>query len=67
MHLQYLDGIFDRGYMHIWKNLDVLNGEMAGELNLSAGFSPIPGAHAVAVPLTHTLDLCYFRFLSNFI
>ena len=53
--------------MHIWKNLDVLNGEMAGELNLSTGFSPIPGAHAAAVPLTHTLDLCYFRFLSNFI
>ena len=25
---------------------------LAGELNLSAGFSPIPGARAAAVPLT---------------
>ena len=29
---------------------------LAGELNLSAGFSPIPGARAAAVALTCTLE-----------
>ena len=49
VHLQYLHGTFDRGYMHIWKNL--------GKLNLSAGFSSIPGARVAAVPLTCTVDI----------
>ena len=29
---------------------------LAGELNLSAGFSSIPGARAAAVPLPYTLE-----------
>ena len=29
---------------------------LAGGLNLSAGFSPIPGARVAAVPMTHSLE-----------
>ena len=31
---------------------------LAGELHLSAGFPPIPGLPAAAVPLTCTLEDC---------